>query len=254
LWGLAVAIPVLLTTTIDASGWHRHYVIEDDVLNQTMNLVRERQARSVVLRDFTGTLGDIFVYQSVFEEALSARGLRITAILCTPLGVDRVGSVARRLGTQTSPRCEDTPAPPGALLLDASASASRDRTTVSPGTAESATPGRGFSGSESGASEVWWWMISPTGIIRVTGEPASTVVVSLSLIAPPCGQVQASVNGKPVQVTGRAGIEVPVSIDGLGSGAVSIAVADEPCRTNDPRDLFVAVSNPVLTVARPGDR
>jgi len=98
----------------------RNYQAENFLLSGTAVAVRDAHAKSVVVKDRTGTLGDIYtLYQSAFWSALTLRGTVVTtATLCTPIGVDRIAPVAASLGVSSTPRCEDIPpTKPKALVL-----------------------------------------------------------------------------------------------------------------------------------------
>lgn len=122
---LALAIPVVvaglvLWTLPLARANLRDYQAEDFLLSGTAIAVRDAHAKSVVVEDRTGTLGDIYtLYQSAFWSALTLRGSVVTtATLCTPVGVDRIAPVAAALGVSSTPRCEDVPrAKPKPLVL-----------------------------------------------------------------------------------------------------------------------------------------
>lgn len=113
---VALVIPVtvaglLLWTLPLARENLRDYQAEDFLLSGTAIAVRDARAKSVVVEDHTGTLGDIYtLYQSAFWSALTLRGTVVTAAtLCTPAGVDRIAPVATALGVSSTPRCEDVP-------------------------------------------------------------------------------------------------------------------------------------------------
>jgi hypothetical protein len=113
---MALAIPVvaaglLLWTLPLAKENRRNYQAEDFVLSSTARAVHDAHASSVVVKDQTGTLGDVYtLYQSAFWSALALRHTVLTtATLCTPTGVDRVAPDAAALGVSSTPRCEAVP-------------------------------------------------------------------------------------------------------------------------------------------------
>jgi hypothetical protein len=121
----ALVLALLATTTLGAMHDFRDYEIQRTVLVQSGALAANAGASSILLRDQTGILGDVYtLYPPTLTIALRARGHAIEAVLCTPTGVDRVHPVARRLGIPTTPRCEELPPPSsGSLVLDATGDA-----------------------------------------------------------------------------------------------------------------------------------
>jgi hypothetical protein len=118
---LLIVSGLLGTTAFAAAQAFRDYDLQRTVLVQTGALAAQRGATSVRLQDQTGVLGDVYTFlPPTLETALRARGQSVTAILCTPTGVDRYHPVARRLGIATTPRCDQVPATTGpVLVLDA---------------------------------------------------------------------------------------------------------------------------------------
>lgn len=65
-------------------------------------------------------LGDVYSFYSSYPTTgLATEGSRISADLCTPLGVDRIAPDSRRLPIHTAPRCEEMPADTYDLAVDA---------------------------------------------------------------------------------------------------------------------------------------
>jgi hypothetical protein len=114
----AVVLALVASTTFAAAGSFEDYELQRAVLVQTGALAASAGASSVVLRDQTGVLGDVYtLYPPTLTIALRARGVDIEAVICTPTGVDRIDPVARQLQIPTTPRCEDLPPTSGPLLL-----------------------------------------------------------------------------------------------------------------------------------------
>ena len=122
---MELAIPVvaagLLVWSLPLAKANRvDYQTEDFVLSATARAVAAADAKSVVVADRTGTLGDVYtLYQTTFWSALALRGTILTAAtICTPAGVDRITPDANALAVPTTLRCEELPATkPKPLML-----------------------------------------------------------------------------------------------------------------------------------------
>lgn len=249
-WAVALVVPLLLSTAIDASTRYRDYHLEDHVLKATTKIANEHGATAVVLRDFSGTLGDVYLlYPPVFQQALLARRTPIDAVICTPIGVDRVHPIAHRLGVTSTPRCEESPTVSGALLLDARLTPD-GAIAIALGvgdTPTAVTPGVGFSERESRGSQFWWWMTDRQGAVRVRGRPSSDVVLSMALASPPCGAVVVRLGGRLLNVAGQRRVDVPVTIGVSGSVTLTVSVPSQACTPKgSPRSLYVAIYNPKI--------
>jgi hypothetical protein len=108
---LALAVPL----AISAYGFSE---TERLVIRNTASIAAAHHASRVVVRDYTGTLGDVYTLYgvptkggvSVFDNALKVEGAHLDAALCSPDGVDRDLPYARRLLIfPTIPRCEALP-------------------------------------------------------------------------------------------------------------------------------------------------
>jgi hypothetical protein len=121
LGALVLVTSLMIGAILTAYDGVRNYWLQDSVLKQTISLAAPRKPSSLLLRDYTGTLGDVYtLLPPTLTTALSVRGLALPSTICTPLGVDRIHPDARRFPIATTPRCEDLPAPvPGVLTLDA---------------------------------------------------------------------------------------------------------------------------------------
>jgi hypothetical protein len=116
--GIAV---LLIASFFTAANARESGLIQDSVLTQTLAMLSRTGAPTVLLRDETGRLGDIYtLYQVAFEDALFVSGAQVSARICTPGGVDRLHDVARRFPIPSTPRCEELEdGAPGELVLSA---------------------------------------------------------------------------------------------------------------------------------------
>jgi len=117
-----VIIIVLLTSsTISAYHIKKYASIQSDVLRQTIAAIDEHAATSVIIRDMTGTIGDVYTFlPPILTDALATYGKKIDATICTPISVDRLHPVAQRYPIPSTERCEEMANKPnGALILTA---------------------------------------------------------------------------------------------------------------------------------------
>lgn len=114
-----VVAALLATLMVFAFNAHRYVVLQQSVIEQTWKAAESAGAKSVILRDETGTLGDVYtLYATTLTDAIGALGKNVSAIICTPIGVDRLHPVAQRFPIGSTERCESMqPAPPGSLVL-----------------------------------------------------------------------------------------------------------------------------------------
>jgi len=101
-------LALLLATTAQAYTSDRDYRLEDAVLTATQRFASAEGATSVVVRDYSGRLGDLYsLYDGDFQAALTARGSAIdSAVLCTPVDGGQSDVVARTLPLSVVPRCK----------------------------------------------------------------------------------------------------------------------------------------------------
>ena len=99
---------LLIAAFLTAANGRENGLIQASVLKQTLPILSKTGPRSVLLRDETGKLGDVYtLYQIAFELALVVSGADVKAMICTPRGVDRLHDVARRFPIPSTPRCEE---------------------------------------------------------------------------------------------------------------------------------------------------
>ncbi len=260
-----VIVAVLLTSAAaNAYNSFRPYRLQRLVLDQTKALVRENNAQLVLLRDWTGTLGDMYTFAvaSTLQEAMSVEGLPIEIALCTPTNIDRLHPMMWKVhGTTGVPRCEALP--PAArpqLLLDLRPQTADPRgppLVTSSGMIPVTPEGRfatsvieGAIGREGGEL---WWINAPQAIIALENRTTESLEADLSgtLIPPPCFgkiEVTVTVDGKSVtyslaaSVNSSAHFSFTTSVPGGGKKFAHLDVDGSPCNPKqDPRTFYAGI-------------
>lgn len=109
----------------------------------------------------------------------------------------------------------------------------------------------GFSGLEGRGQASGWWMTKANGVVAVTGQPSSTVVVSLSMAPSPCGPAQVSVANRTVRLTASVGVSFRVSVGRSGVERLPVFSFTPGChRRGDPRALYAFVTQASVTQLR----
>jgi hypothetical protein len=120
----ATVLVVALLASSCAIGYRSldYYMTQDFVLRKVKRMVGNTHAKSVRLRDYTGTLGDLYLLHPPYLlVGLNLRGAGVNdAIICTPTDVDRFEPSIRTLHQAvTTPRCERLSTPSkGMLVID----------------------------------------------------------------------------------------------------------------------------------------
>jgi hypothetical protein len=100
----------------------RQFEVQDSVATQAAHAVTAAGATTVMLKDWSGRLGDVYsLYPSIAFPAIVAHGANglTKAVLCTPPGVERYTPTARQLRWPTTERCDKVPPiTPEPLRLD----------------------------------------------------------------------------------------------------------------------------------------
>lgn len=111
LFNASVVVVAVLTSSVLIAHGARHYVqLQRSVIAQTWAAVEKGDWKSVMIRDTTGTLGDVYTFLGpTLGDASTVLGRNLTASICTPLAVDRLHPVAQRFPITTTPHCEDLP-------------------------------------------------------------------------------------------------------------------------------------------------
>lgn len=111
-------IALLVASTSIAFGTRQYGEIQQSVLKQALFASEKNNSSSIVIRDTTGVLGDVYtLYVGALSSAMSALGKNISGTICTPLSVDRIHPVAQRFPVVSTPRCEEMPQPPTPPLV-----------------------------------------------------------------------------------------------------------------------------------------
>lgn len=115
----SVVVAVVLISSVLVANGVRHYVqLQRSVIDQTWSAVEKGDWKSVMIRDTTGTLGDVYTFLGpALGNASTVLGRNLTANICTPLSVDRMHPVAQRFPITTTPYCEGLPATTDATLI-----------------------------------------------------------------------------------------------------------------------------------------
>ena len=244
--GLVVVAAMLVWAGADAYKSYRPYELQRNVLDQTKALVRESNAHFVLLRDWTGTLGDYYTFlvPGTLQQAMGVEGVPINIGLCTPEGVDRVHPQMRKFqGGSGVPRCETLPpASQPQLVLDL-----RLRTdkplgppvvtslgiVYPPSFATSLTEGSDLGKEGDGR----WWINAPRAIIAVENKTKTSMEATWSgtFIRPPCPgkfTVTLTVDGKSVTypVDGPVRHSFTTTVPGDGKKLASLQVSGIPCK------------------------
>jgi hypothetical protein len=99
-------IALLVASTSIALGTRQYGEIQQSVLKQALFASEKNNSSSIVIRDTTGVLGDVYtLYVGALSSAMSALGKNISGTICTPLSVDRIHPVAQRFPVVSTPRC-----------------------------------------------------------------------------------------------------------------------------------------------------
>ncbi|MBF4561672.1 hypothetical protein ITJ43_05925 [Microbacterium sp. VKM Ac-2870] len=108
------------------------------------------------------------------------------------------------------------------------------------------SPETGFTVATQTASlPVSWWMLSEQSTLRVEGTPGARVRASLTLSAPPCGPVTASIDGAPVTVTGSQTYDTDVQLDADGKGSIAITASSTSCTIGgEPSPVWLGLQGP----------
>jgi hypothetical protein len=119
LFNSSIVVAVVLVSSVVVAHGVRHYVqLQRSVISQTWAALDVKNASTVLVRDTTGTLGDVYTFlSSTLGDASTVLGRKLTADICTPIAVDRLHPVAQRFPIATTPNCEDLPPVPESTLV-----------------------------------------------------------------------------------------------------------------------------------------
>jgi hypothetical protein len=112
-----IVLVLLAASFIGASSVKKFSRLQETVIQQTVSAIGKQQPRSVLLRDTTGLLGDVYtLLNPLFTEALAVHGQTVSATICTPNAIDRIHPDARRYPIATTERCEAIQGLPAPVL------------------------------------------------------------------------------------------------------------------------------------------
>lgn len=112
------ALILIVASTSIAFGTRQYGEIQQSVLKQTLAATEKNNSSSILIRDTTGVLGDVYtLYVGALSSAMSALGKGINGTVCTPLTIDRIHPVAQRFPVVSTPRCEEIPQSPTPPLV-----------------------------------------------------------------------------------------------------------------------------------------
>ncbi len=115
----AVVASLLCSTGLLADTAYHYHAVQRAVLTNTDLLAARHHAKSVILQDYSGSLGDVYTFlPPTLQQALEARHIAVHAVICTPVDVDRDAPIARRLQIETTPRCSLIPRTPQDIVID----------------------------------------------------------------------------------------------------------------------------------------
>jgi len=109
---------VLAASLVSAYHVKKYALVQKAVLSQTLAALGTQKPASILIQDASGTLGDVYTFLNpLLTDALAVTGHYIPAIICTPLGVDRLHPDAQRYPIGTTQRCEELPPQAAPVLV-----------------------------------------------------------------------------------------------------------------------------------------
>jgi hypothetical protein len=248
---------ILLGTTINAYQTYQPYRLQRSLIDQLKQILREHPAPTIIARDWSGKFGDryTFVNKEVLPAALKAESVVISAVLCTPPGVDRVHPAMNRLGSPSQlPRCDSLPIIPGARINVDIRNLPGDSLGLPIATwANNAIPdgpeAQVTSGSLQREGSFWWINETRAAItIQNNSDTPNTMTVRGALEPPPCPEkkpiVRLTVDGKvqEFEVARRTPFEFTTDVQEHGSTVADLSTAANPCRiSGDSRSFYFGV-------------
>jgi len=119
-WAGAIVAVLLFSSGVDGVVRHRDYAAENSVIGAVTRVAEEQHPSSVVVRDYSGTLGDVYrLYPPTLSQAVAVRGATVDATICTAAGVARYQPEARLLHVEVTPSCADLDVEGKPVVLDA---------------------------------------------------------------------------------------------------------------------------------------
>jgi len=103
-----IVICIVLSGFIQAYKVKQFANVENEVIRQSLKQLKIHNAKRIIIKDTTGTLGDVYTFlPPILSDALAVYGENVQAIICTPLSVDRNHPIANRFPIESTPRCEE---------------------------------------------------------------------------------------------------------------------------------------------------
>ena len=115
---IVVSLIIISSVFIYSFEFREYKNIQYDFLNQLVGIVKERKLPSVMVRDYTGILGDVYTFlPPTLTDAMAISGIAIPADICTPANVDRKHPLAQRYPIKSTERCEDLKGLPAGITF-----------------------------------------------------------------------------------------------------------------------------------------
>jgi len=253
----AVVVTVLLIgATADASTCYQPYRLQRVILDQAEALLRANKVAAVLVRDWTGMLGDTYTFAvpDTLQEALLVEGSGVQEVgLCTPGPVNRASPHLWSVGGASSlPRCDDLPRSGQAqLILDVRPQPDRMIPMVSsagiiPGDPTVSSQFRttliegSVGGKERMESKDFWWINKSEAVVELandTGKNAN-LTWSATFLAPPCpgppaNTVRAIVSQQSATIAvnqPRIPFSLPVSVPAHGKELIRLEISGKNCQ------------------------
>ncbi len=194
---IVLVIALLIGTTVNVYTAYQPYRLQRSVLNQVKPILQENKAQSILVRDWTGRLGDryTFQYMNVISNALMLEGIPVRQLsLCTSDGIDRIHPMMEKMEGHTQiPRCSELAADKTTqFVIDVRNTNKPLNPIIIPHGFEagvSAAVTRGTLGGEEVRDNTnFHWINNPTGTVTLENKTNTTLKVQweAKLIPPPC--------------------------------------------------------------------
>jgi hypothetical protein len=107
---LVLVLALLISSAHSAIEVRRDWDFQERAILQVRDIIRSTGSTSIIIRDETGLLGDVYSFLGpAMTNALAVYGTQADVTICTPNAIDRLHSKAKRYPIPTTPRCEDLP-------------------------------------------------------------------------------------------------------------------------------------------------
>lgn len=118
---LAASVIIIATVFICSLSFRNYKNVQYEFLTLLTDIVKKRNIPSVIVRDYTGTLGDVYTFlPPTLTDAMAVSGIAVPADICTPANVDRKHPLAQRYPIKSTERCEELKGlPSGTVFISA---------------------------------------------------------------------------------------------------------------------------------------